>query len=184
MENYRIEIWKDIVGYEGLYQISNFGRIKSVERVVIKKNDRKNYVKETVLRFGINTSGYYIVSLYKNAKPKTHRVHRIFATEFLPNYENKPNINHIDGDKLNNNLHNLEWVTQKENIQKAFETGLVNNTGVNNGQCVLNENKVLKIKKLLSAGETQSSIAKKYNVTRSCILKINLNKTWKHVILN
>lgn len=178
------EIWKPIIGYEGLYEVSSLARIRTVERIFIKINGQKIVIKERILKQGLNTAGYLSVGIYRNTKSTSTRVHRIFATAFIPNPQSKPNINHINGVKTDNRIENLEWCTQKENIQHAFRTGLVNNTGINNGQCLLNEKKVLAIKKLLLSGITQKEIAGKYSVTRSCILKIHRKESWKHIILS
>lgn len=107
------EIWKDIVGYEGLYQVSNFGRIKS------------NY-KSIILQPGL-CRGYLIVNLYKNKKSLSQKVHRLVAQAFIPNPENKPTVNHIDGNKQNNYVSNLEWATVKEQNVHANKTGLMDN---------------------------------------------------------
>ena len=104
------EEWKDIVGYEGLYQVSNLGRIKNIKKNTIKS--QRNTFK-----------GYLQVGL-SNKKDKTYRVHRLVAQAFIPNPENKPEVNHIDGDKKNDNVENLEWVTGKENIDHAIKTGV------------------------------------------------------------
>ena len=111
-----MEIWKDIKDYEGCYQISNLGNIKSL----IRKNNKK----EKLLKVQISTCGYYKILLYKNNKSKHFKVHRLIAIHFIPNIYNKEQINHIDGNKLNNNINNLEWVTPKENMQHAVRTGL------------------------------------------------------------
>lgn len=110
-------IWKDIPGYEGLYQVSNFGEVKSF----YKFRDGK---KERILKHAINDSGYKIVVLTKNKKPKSLRVHRLVALTFIDNFENKPQVNHIDGNKLNNNINNLEWCTNGENEKHAYKLGL------------------------------------------------------------
>ena len=110
-----MEEWKDIPNYEGLYQVSNLGRVKSL-----------NYLhtsKEQVLKTGKDRHGYLQVNLYKNGKMKTFKVHRLVAIAFVFNPLNKPYINHIDCDPKNNNADNLEWVTQKENIQYAAKLG-------------------------------------------------------------
>lgn len=117
------EIWKDIKGYESLYQVSNMGRIKSLERY--KENHSKlQKVEEKIKTINIKNSGYQFVQLYKNNKYKNLMVHRLVAQAFIPNVDNKPQINHIDGNKLNNNVTNLEWCTNSENEKHAWNTGL------------------------------------------------------------
>lgn len=104
------EIWKDIKGYENLYQISNLGRIKSFPRIGTRT------MKIRILKQTITKNGYYCVVLYKNRKPKTKSVHRLVAETFIPNPNNYNIVNHKDENSLNNNVNNLEWCTQKYNI--------------------------------------------------------------------
>ena len=103
-----IELWKPIEGYELNYQVSNFGRIK-------------NTTTDFIVRPYINRTGYYAVNLYRYGKVKKYLVHRLVAKEFVYNPENKPHINHLDGNKLNNNYSNLEWCTRSENVQHAYD---------------------------------------------------------------
>ena len=110
------EIWKDIKGYEGLYQVSNLGRVKSLNY------NRKNI--EKTLKPVLYYNKYYSYTLYKNKKKKVFLAHRIVAINFIENINNKEYVNHIDGNKLNNNVDNLEWVTPSENNIHAFENGL------------------------------------------------------------
>lgn len=114
------EIWKDIQGYEGLYQVSNLGRVKSLARL----DTRGQRVSEKILKLGKHRAGYFRVNLYKNGKMKQYLVHRLVALAFIPNPENKEQVNHIDGNKQNNVIENLEWCTHSENIQHAYRTGL------------------------------------------------------------
>lgn len=117
------EEFRNIVGYEGLYQVSNLGNIKSLERT--KTNHSKyQLVNGRILKSSINHKGYVYVILYKNNKQKGYLVHRLVAEAFIPNPENKPQVNHIDGNKLNNHVSNLEWVSQQENMQHALSNGL------------------------------------------------------------
>lgn len=106
------EMWKDIPEYEGLYQVSNYGRVKSLTRY---KKILKPYINY----------GYANIILSKNKKTKYYKIHRLVAQAFIPNIENKPFINHKDGNKLNNNVNNLEWCTAKENTKHAFENNLI-----------------------------------------------------------
>lgn len=118
------EIWKDVVGYEGFYQVSDLGRVRSVERLVNAPNNRRCVRQSVVLRQTLSNSGYYFVGLSVNGKLKNPSVHRLIAIAFKPNPENKPDVNHIDGVKTNNLLSNLEWATKSENGIHAFRLGL------------------------------------------------------------
>ena len=109
------EQWKDIKGYIGFYQVSEFGDVKSLKRVVTAKNDSIKKNKEKILKHGISNDGYRVVSLSKKGVIKSHRIHRLVAQAFIPNPLNKPLVHHINGDKLCNIIWNLEWVTAKEN---------------------------------------------------------------------
>lgn len=115
------EIWKDIQGYEGLYQISNLGNVKSLS--FGPKNIRRSG-KERILKSSPSNCGYYKVELYNNGKSKMHYIHRLVATAFIPNPHNKPQINHIDGVKSNNSAANLEWITASENQKHSIRIGL------------------------------------------------------------
>ena len=108
------EIWKDIKGYEGYYQVSNFGRVKSIERKV-NKWDGIRTINERILKQNLSHNGYYFVSLSKNGKRRTYRVNRLVAEAFIPNPDNLPQVNHKEENKLNNNVENLEWCTSKYN---------------------------------------------------------------------
>ena len=107
------EIWKDIEGYEGLYQVSNLGRVKSLGRKVKKINGKMN-VCEKILKPGIG-NGYKKVSLWKNNSSKMFLIHRLVALAFIPNNENLPIVNHKDENRLNNAVDNLEWCTYEYN---------------------------------------------------------------------
>lgn len=112
--NSKEEIWKDIKNYEGLYQVSNFGNVKSLERK-IKRLEHTKKINEKLLKKVIDKTGYYIVGLSKNNKNKKICVHRLVIEAFVPNINNLPCVNHKDENKLNNNLDNLEWCDYKYN---------------------------------------------------------------------
>lgn len=109
------EIWKDIPGYEGIYQVSNFGRVKSVERYS-NDNKRKRLLKEKILKQGNHKLGYKNIHLVKDGVEKILSIHRLVALAFIPNPDNLPFINHKDENRSNNYLDNLEWCTQKYNV--------------------------------------------------------------------
>lgn len=105
--DFKHEEWKDIEGFEGLYKISSFGRVKSLKR--------KGVANERILRARIDKKGYIHYALKKNDMQYERKAHRLVATAFLKNEENKPQVNHLDGNKINNYYKNLEWVTNSEN---------------------------------------------------------------------
>jgi len=104
------EEWRDIIGYEGYYQVSNLGNVKSLDRVVSTGHYHGMMMKQTVKR-----KGYKSVSLTKDGKGTVKPVHRLVAISFIPNHDNKPFVNHLDETPGNNNMNNLEWATVKEN---------------------------------------------------------------------
>jgi len=110
---YFMEIWKDVVGYESLYQVSNLGRVKSLYQK-----------KEKILKKCFTIDFYHRVNLCNKGKNKNFRVHRLVAEAFIPNINQKETVNHIDGNKQNNNVNNLEWATRKEQTEHALRTGL------------------------------------------------------------
>lgn len=117
-----MEIWKDIKGFEGYYQVSNYGNIKSLTRFDGIRERKGQEIKQS-----LKYNGYLQVGLRKNSKRKFFSVHRLVAIHFLDNPENKPQVNHIDCNKQNNNINNLEWATSKENLHHAKINGLRNN---------------------------------------------------------
>lgn len=109
------EIWVDIKGFEGYYQVSNCGNIRSLDRVIIQSNGKKITLKGQIIVQWHNDLGYAFVGLRKDKVRKTLRVHRLVATAFIPNPNNYPQVNHKDVNPSNNNVENLEWCTQSYN---------------------------------------------------------------------
>jgi hypothetical protein len=174
------EVWKDIVGYEGSYQISNKGRVKSLKRIIYRSDGVKQSYGGLLKTQYKSKRGYMISSLCKNGKSQKSKIHRLIAIHFIPNPDNKPKINHIDGNKLNNNLDNLEWCTDMENSQHAWKTGLIDNKGSKNGMSKLTKSEVLNIRNL-KGKITYREIAEKHNISNANAWLIANKKRWKHI---
>ena len=115
------EIWKDVVGYEGLYEVSNFGRVKNLDQLRMPQNA---FHKAKILKPHLDKDGYPRIGMTKNKKRRNYTVHRIVARAFIPNPDNLPQINHKDGVPDNNHVDNLEWCTALYNIRHSVEIGL------------------------------------------------------------
>lgn len=125
------EIWKDIKGYEELYQVSNLGRVKSLSRFAYN-----HFTKERIMTPIITKKGYLQIRIRANCKAKGFKIHRLVAEAFIPNPNGLPQVNHIDGNKQNNCVDNLEWCTCKENMQHAVTHGLLHDySGNKNPNC-------------------------------------------------
>jgi hypothetical protein len=171
-DNREDEIWKDVVGYEGLYQVSNQGRVKSFW---IKDSGR-------VMKLGMGTGGYLCVNLRKDGKSKTVMIHTLVALIFIGVRPDGLQINHIDGVKTNNHISNLEYCTPAENIHHARKMGLNNTIGENVHSAKLTEYQVLEIRELYKAGGiTHKDLASQYGVCRQLIGYIVNRKRWKHI---
>lgn len=124
-ENKTDDTWKDIPGYEGLYQINKDGEVRSLERKVVgAKGMCKRAAYGSTKKLTLRANGYYAVGLWKNNNQKIENIHRLIAIAFIPNPNNYPEVNHIDGDKTNNKIENLEWCNQSYNVKHAYDTGL------------------------------------------------------------
>lgn len=163
------EIWKDIIGYEGLYQVSNLGNIKSLGNGGTHKTER--ILSQKITRFGYKT-----VILHKNGVRKDCRVHRLVAYAFLPNDDDTLVVNHKDGDKCNNRVENLEWCTQSDNVIHAYENNLHNSpSGEKHWNCKLTEAEVNQIRKEYIKYDYEfgsGGLSKKYGVSSRAIRDI------------
>lgn len=172
LENLPGEMWKDIPDYDGDYQESNFGRTKSF----------KNR-KEKILKPLLNDNGYLKVILSKSGKATYYYIHNLVDMLFIPNPENKPQINHIDGCKLNNHFENLEYLTDKENLDHAVKLGLIK-SGEDNYQAKLTAEQVREIRKLYVKGSSEfgyGGLAKLYNVGKATIEDVVNYRSYKNV---
>ena len=121
-------MWKDIIGFEGVYELSDSGVIRSKDRMCVDSKGRKRFRKGQVLNPDIASNGYYRVTLAKDGKKVQKYLHRLVAEYFIPNPDNLPQVNHKDGNKLNCSINNLEWVSVKDNVIHAYRHGLINHT--------------------------------------------------------
>jgi len=182
-----VEIWKDVVGYEGLYQVSNLGRVKSLDKTVKSaiKNNNERFIPGIIMSFTQDKDGYFRIGLTKNKKKKIIPVHRIICSAFIENPENKPQVNHIDGIKNNNILSNLEWATLSENRVHSYATGLqtgINRRGEKSNFAKLTSDDVIKIRKeYVPYKVTQIYLAEKYGVSQAAINSILTRKNWHYL---
>lgn len=178
MEN---EIWKDIPDYEGLYQASNLGRIRSLS---FKGNKRIKIRKQH-----LNICGYYTLGLYNNNKTNTRSVHRMVAFAFLG--KSKLTVNHKNGIKIDNNINNLEFMTSSDNIRHSYIIGLhdehnkklskklKNGLSKDSPATILTEEQVIEIKELYKPYKmSQRKLAKIYGVSQTCIFDILNGRSW------
>ena len=117
-----MEIWKDIEGYEGYYQVSNMGSVQSLNRTCTNKNNKIMTFKGKILKPQNDRCGYLCVLLSLNGIKRNFKIHRLVAQAFIDNSNNKPCVNHKDGNKTNNMVYNLEWCTQQENIHHYYNS--------------------------------------------------------------
>jgi hypothetical protein len=168
------EVWRPIDGYGGHYEVSNLGRLRSYGR----------YDKLAILKLFVGDRGYYRKPLYNKVTKKSYNfsIHRLVANAFIPNPDNKPNVNHIDGNKLNNKVENLEWVTQGENLQHAIKSGTLVLDGPNNPTAAFTKEQVIEIRELYSKGNlSRREIANIYGVSKSPIDNMLSKRTYKNI---
>lgn len=176
------ETWADINGYFGLYQISNFGRVKRLEKCIVRKGF-ECILPEKILKQKINTNGYLSIGLTNNKKRSTVNVHRLVALSFIPNVYNQPAINHKDGNKHNNLATNLEWCSFSENSRHAKSIGLKKDVfGESHGMTKLLNGDVIDIRNKAMSGMSGADISKLYpSVCYATIRNIINRKTWVNI---
>lgn len=170
------EIWKDIEGYDGIYMVSNLGRVKSLPRSC----QGLNASKEIILKQSEDKDGYLLVGLHKNGKSKTVRVSRIVAKAFIPNPNEYPDVNHKDENNQNNRVDNLEWCTTQYNLTYGHRLDCAK--GENNNRHKLSREQVEEIRMVYKKGDPefgQSALGRKYGVAHGSIAAIVKLKSWK-----
>ena len=179
MENIEQEIWKDVIGYEELYQASTMGRIKSLHK--IGGASRQSFTG--IMKPKTNRGGYYVIHICKNGIAKETTVHKVIALTFLTNPYNLSTVNHKNGIKTDNRLENLEWCSIQDNLKHALETGLRKCDGENNGRSVFNKDDIIKAKLMYNTGkysvrEVRDMIGKG---TRGSLQRAISGDTWKSI---
>lgn len=166
------EIWKDVPNYEGEYQVSNLGRIKSLSRSYLQSNGKKITIKSRIRKQSFDRNGYHTIKL----KEKVFLVSRLVAEVFIPNMDNFKELNHINGNKDDNSASNLEWCDRTYNMRHAFANGLIDVKKMSETRKrkirEINKELTFKIKKLLLAGNRITDIAKVLKLDRTTIYNI------------
>lgn len=177
------EEWADVDGYSGFYQISSFGRIKSFDREVRARGGKYRTVKGKILKQTTDTDDYLNVTLCVNQKRVLKKIGRLVGQAFIPNPENKPEINHKKGDKKDNRFFMLEWNTHSENGKHAYKHNLREaKKGSSNYFSRLKEEDVIKIRKLWGTGNYyQHEIGTMFGVDYRTISSVVNRQTWNHI---
>lgn len=170
------EIWEEIKGTNGNYSVSNLGKVKTNTHYV-NHISGKRIVRERIRPLQKHNQGYLCVSIGQSSYKL---VHRLVAFSFIPNPNNLEFVNHIDGNKHNNNVSNLEWCTRQHNEDHAFSTGLKNSTGSSNQMAKLVEDNIIEIRQN-KLGWSSGFFADKFNVNIATINRIKQGVIWKHV---
>ena len=168
------EVWRSIPGWKR-YEVSSFGRTRKLN------TSRDPYYQKPMVE---KTHPYFTVDLSEGKRKKRYTIHKLVAIAFIDRPKQKKNISvdHIDNNPHNNHLRNLRWITQSENIQRAYDQGRKQrNQGSTNGQSKLSEEKVLKIRSLLKTSALRTDIAKQFDISISHLREIGIRKRWSHI---
>lgn len=175
------EFWKPINGYENAYEVSNFGRVRSLPRIVKGKGNSTQLRQGYILKFD-ESGRYRRVTLFYQNKRYRESVHRLVAEAFVDNHKNKPEVNHINGNKYDNHYTNLEWVTSSENQLHSFSNGLQRVLkGEETVNAKLKATQVIDIKKSPNDSKTRKKLAEQYGVSYATVYDIQTDRRWKHI---
>jgi hypothetical protein len=186
MEEYMEEIWKDIVNYEGLYQISDKGNVKRLSRIVNRMNEgklRDHNLKEKIMKCDEHIFNRRLrIRLFKNGKYKRYQLHRLVLETFVGYCPKGMECCHKDDNPKNNNLENLYWGSRKDNIKDKLKNDKICR-GSRNGNSKLNDREVKLIKIMLKKGYSGSFISERFGISRTMVSYIKLGKQWSHIII-
>lgn len=180
------EVWRAISGFEGSHEVSNMGRVRTIERewigVTPTGHAARRKVKPRVVKQRISENGYMRAALCVDGKAHSVLTHRLVATAFVPAEYERAQVNHKNGDKTDNRVENLEWSNGSHNQLHAIETGLVRvRRGTERGMAKLTDDKVREIRRLIAAGMVQRRIAEQFGVAPCKITMIKQGAAWSHV---
>jgi len=182
-----LESWLDIVGYEGYYQVSNLGRVRSLDRGIYVNDERYSKPrwvrrKGKILGNGVNGTGRRMVILCILGTRKNITVHRLVARHFLPNPNNLPVVNHINHDHVDNRASNLEWCTYSYNTQHAIAAGRMDHMYRQHKKLrKISKGQAIRAKGLLALGWGNSKVAKEIGISYNTVYHISAGHTWKHI---
>lgn len=171
-----MEVWKNIAEYKGIYQVSSFGNVRSLDRKILS-GGKEMFLNGKVLKKQLGTNGYLFVRLSKYSKVKNYLIHRLVALTFMNTNSVLLQVNHIDGDKGNNNVNNLEWCTPSENRKHAFANGLSNQIGINHNNAIFTNSDV---KNIRSSSKTAKELSKQYNCATTTIYAVKSRQNWNY----
>lgn len=178
------EEWRPIANYDGLYEVSNLGRVRSVARTLEIKTKfgvRNTTYRQKLLRGGLNDKGYRAIMLCKDGDQRMKHVAPLVAAAFIPNPENKPEVNHRSGNKDDNSVVNLEWNTHRENCIHRSEV-LLKNAGSNNKMSLFTDEQVREMRALYATGTiSYSDVARKYGTPINTTYGAIIGRTYRFV---
>lgn len=178
------KIWYDVKSHEETHQVTRCGRVRVKDRQVIRSRKYNGIWKKSVylkrghdLKPSLTGDGYFQITLDNT----TFKVHRWVAETFIPNPDNKSQVNHINGIKTDNRVENLEWCTPRENVKHSYRTGLACNKGERHPRSKLTDSLVREFRERCEAGEKITQIAREYNLHHSTVQKAVRGNHWRHI---
>ena len=181
-----VEIWRGVEGFEDSYQVSNKSRVRSIDRTIINSIGSVYNLKGKILNPMNPENRYPLVCMRGKGIKASKTIHRLVANAFIPNPENKPQINHKNGIKSDNRIENLEWCTASENGLHAYKENLITPLyGSKSPTSILTEENVLSVKRLFRRNRNfhRGRVALKLGVSNSTITSIIKNKNWNHLTI-